>query len=73
MREALCLLSPPYFSCTPYSGDSKPVGIGLIGATLLPGSTVHLGKSIWVLAYEILNEEHLCGISQSTPAYVTWF
>lgn len=44
MREALCLLSLPYFPCTWYSKDSKPVGNGLIDAALLPGSTVLLEK-----------------------------
>lgn len=71
MREALCLLSPLYFSFTPYSGDSKPVGNCLIGTVLLSGSIVHLGNSVWVPAYEIFNKEYLCSISQSTTACVT--
>lgn len=71
MREALCRLSPLCFSFTSYSGDSKPVGRGLIGAALLPGFIVHLGNSIWVPAYEIFNKEHLWRISQSTAADLT--
>lgn len=71
MREALRLLSPLYFSFTSYSGDSKPIGIGLIGTVVLSGSIVHLRKSIWVPAYEIFSKEYLCSVLQSTIAYVT--